>query len=125
MRDPLDSPVLKIAGKELEVVTDTKLLGLTVQSKLSRDMQADSMVGTKCKCSRRLYVLNRSKRFGLPEEDLVSVFVSLYVRPVFEYATPVWQVCLTEEQSKITGEYPETCVSCHLGRQVQLLHRGS
>ena len=49
--------------------------------------------------SRRLYMLNRLKRFGLPEEDLVSVFVS-YDRPVVEYATPVWHDCLTEEQSK-------------------------
>ena len=96
MRDPPDPPVLKIAGKELEVVTETKLLGLTVQSNLSWDMQVDSMVG---KSSRRLYMLNRLKRFGLPEEDLVSVFVS-YVRPVVEYATPVWHGCLTEEQSK-------------------------
>ena len=96
MRDPPDPPVLKIAGKELEVVTETKLLSLTVQSNLSWDMQVDSMVG---KSSRRLYMLNRLKRFGLPEEDLVSVFVS-YVRPVVEYATPVWHGCLTEEQSK-------------------------
>ena len=88
MRDPPDPPVLKIAGKELEVVTETKLLGFTVQSNLSCYMQVDSMVG---KSSRRL--------FGLPEEDLVSVFVS-YVRPVVEYATPVWHDCLTEEQSK-------------------------
>ena len=48
-------------------------------------MQVDSMVG---KSSRRLYMLKCLKRFGLPEEDLVSVFVS-YVRPVVEYATQV------------------------------------
>ena len=96
MRDPPDPPVLKIAGKELEVVTETKLFGLTFQSNLSWDMQVDNMVG---KSSRRLYMLNRLKRFGLPGEDLVSVFVS-YVRPVVEYATPVWHDCLTEEQSK-------------------------
>ena len=52
MRDPPDPPVLKIAGKELEVVTETKLLGLTVQSNLSWDMQVDSMVGKAvCTCS--------------------------------------------------------------------------
>ena len=89
-------PSTKIAGKELEVVAETKLLGLTVQSNLSWDMQVDSMVG---KSSCRLYMLNHLKRFGLPEEDLVSVFVS-YVRPVVEYATPVWHGCLTEEQYK-------------------------
>ena len=95
MRDPPDPPVLKIAGKELEVVTETKLLGLTVQSNLSWDMQVDSMVGKSSRC-----LFNRLKRFGLPEEDLVSMFVS-YVCPVAEYATPVWHGCLyTEEQFK-------------------------
>lgn len=96
MRDPPSPPVLKIADKELEVVTETKLLGLTVQSNLCWNIQVDSMVG---KGSRRLYMLNRLKRFGLPEEDLVSVYVS-YVRPVVEYATPVWHGSLTDEQSK-------------------------
>ena len=58
-------------------------------------MQVNNMVG---KSSRRLYMLNRLKRFGLPVEDLVSVYIS-YVRPVVEYATPVWHGCLTEKQS--------------------------
>ena len=98
---PSRSPSSKIAGKELEVVTETKLLGLTVQSNLSWDMQVDSTVG---KSSRRLYMLNHLKRFGLPEDDLVFVFVSYELicssSAVVEYATPVWHGCLTEEQSK-------------------------
>ena len=96
MKDPPSPPVLTISGNELEVVTETKLLGLTVQSNLTWDKQVDNMV---VKGSRRLYMLNRLKRFGLPVEDLVSVFVS-YVRPVVEYATPVWHGSLTDEQSK-------------------------
>ena len=78
------------------MVTETKLQGLTVQSNLTWDKQVDNMVA---KSSRRLYMLNRLKRFGLPMEDLVSVFVS-YVRPVVEYATPVWHGSLIDNQSK-------------------------
>ena len=89
-------PVLKIAGNEFEVVTETKPLSLTVQSNLTWDKQVDNMVAES---SSRLYMLNRLKRFGLPMEDLVSVFVS-YVRPVVEYATPVWHGSLTDDQSK-------------------------
>ena len=75
-------------------------------------------------------MFNRLKRFGLPEEDLVSVFVS-YVRPVVEYATPVWHGCLTEEQSKKLESIQKPyriiveSMSYYLGCQVQLLHRGS
>ena len=65
MRDPHDPPVLKIAGKELEVVTETKLLGLTVQSNLSWDMQVDSMVG---KISRRHQWTVMPFNFWLEEE---------------------------------------------------------
>ncbi|XP_072048561.1 uncharacterized protein [Amphiura filiformis] len=93
-RCPPSPPVLKIGGKELEVVTETKILGLSIQSNLGWDIQVNKMIS---KGSRRLYMLNRLKRFGLPVEDLVSVFVS-YVRPVVEYATPVWHSSLTAEQ---------------------------
>jgi len=90
-RCPPSPPVLKIGGNELEVVTETKLLGLSVQLNLIWDTQVNNMIS---KSSRRLYMLNRLKRFGLPVEDLVSVFV-FYVRPVVEYATPVWHGSLT------------------------------
>ncbi|XP_072023126.1 uncharacterized protein [Amphiura filiformis] len=94
-RCPPSLPVVKIGGKELEVVIETKILGLSIQSNLSWDIQVNNMIS---KGSRRLYMLNRFKRLGLPVEDLVHVFVS-YVRPVVEYATPVWHSSLTAEQS--------------------------
>ena len=77
---------MKIADKGLELVTETKLLGLTVQSDLGWQTQVNDMVS---KSSRRLYMLCRLKRFGVPVEDLVSVYVG-YVRPTVEYASPVW-----------------------------------
>ena len=96
MKNPPSPPSLQIAGKELGLVTETELLSLIVQSNLSWDMQVNSMVG---KSSRRLYMVNLLKRFGLPVEDLVYVYI-LYVRPVVEYATPVWHGSLTDKQSK-------------------------
>ena len=111
-KDPPPAPSLKIGGKELEVVTETKLLGLNVQSNLSWESQVDSMVS---KGSRRLYMLNRLKRFGLPVEDLVSVYVS-YVRPVVEYATPVWHGNLTEQQSARLESIQKRACRIILGR---------
>ena len=90
---PLD---MKIADKGLELVTETKLLGLTVQSDLGWQTQVNDMVS---KSSRRLYMLGRLKRFGVPVEDLVSVYVG-YVRPTVEYASPVWHGNISKQQTQ-------------------------
>ena len=51
------------------------------------------------KAGKRLYMLYQLKRAGITQKDLVSVYVSV-VRPVLEYACPVWHtnlpnICLT------------------------------
>ena len=83
---PPSLPDLYITGKKLEVINVTKLLGLLVQSDLCWDLQVNSMVS---KGSRRLYILCRLKRFGVPANDLVSVYIG-YVHPIVECACPVW-----------------------------------
>ena len=89
-------PALQITGTELKVVSKTKLLGLTVQSYLSWQTQINNMVS---KVSRRLYMLSRLRRFGVPSEDLISVYMG-YVRTICEYAAPVWHSSITVDQSK-------------------------
>ena len=95
-REPPIPSDLFIAGNKLEVVSKTKLLGLMVQSDLCWDLQVNSMVS---KSSRRLYMLCRLKRFGVPVKDLVSVYIG-YVRPVVEYACPVWHGNITIKQTQ-------------------------
>ena len=95
-RQPPNPPDLVIAGKKLELVNETKILGLTVQSDLCWDLQVNSMIS---KGSRRIYMLSRLKRFGVPVEDLVSVYVG-YVRPTVEYASPVWHGSITIQQTQ-------------------------
>ena len=94
-REPPIPPSLQIAGIDLEVVTETKLLGLAVQSDLGWQSQVNSMVS---KSSRRLYMLSRLKRFGVPAEDLVSVYIG-YVRPTCEYGVPVWHGSISKDQA--------------------------
>ena len=68
------------------MVSETKLLGLTVQSDLGWQTQINNMVS---KASRRLYMLSCLRGFGAQADDLVSVYMG-YVRPICEYAAPVW-----------------------------------
>ena len=47
------------------------------------------------KAGKRLYMLYQLKRAGITQKDLVSVYVSV-VRPVLEYACPVWHTNLPQ-----------------------------
>ena len=95
-RQPPSPPDLHIAGTKLEVVNETKLLGLTVQSDLCWDLQFNTMVS---KSSRRLYMVSRLKRLGVPVGDLLSVYIR-NVRPIVEYACPMWHGSMNVHQTK-------------------------
>ena len=88
--------IFTLLVKKLEVVNKTRLMGLTVQSDLCWDSQVNSMVS---KSSRRLHMLSRFKRFGVPVGDLVTVYIG-YVRPIVEYACPVWHVSINVHQTQ-------------------------
>ena len=45
------------------------------------------------------YMLSRLKRFGVPVGDLVSVYIG-YVRPIVEYACPVWHGSINAHQTQ-------------------------
>ena len=47
---------------------------------------------------KRLYMLYQLKRAGITQKDLVSVYVSV-VRPVLEYACPIWHINLPQNLS--------------------------
>ena len=71
-------------------VDHAKLLGVTFSCDLTWNKHVENIVG---KASKRLYMLYQLKRAGINQSDLVSVFLSI-VRPVLEYACPVWHTNL-------------------------------
>ena len=50
------------------------------------------------KASKRLYILYRLKKCRIPTSDLVAIY-TMYIRPVLEYASPVWSSSITNRQS--------------------------
>ncbi|XP_066267579.1 uncharacterized protein [Branchiostoma lanceolatum] len=94
-RNPPPPPRLRIDGTELAVVPCLKVLGLTIQSDLHWDRQVNNMAA---KAGRKLFLLKRLKKFNLPQGDLVAIYIG-YVRPILEYAVPVWNSGLTKHQS--------------------------
>ena len=78
-------PVI-IEGKEVELLTSTKLLGLTIANDLTWN---DHVTVITKKASKRLYFLTQLKRAGVPKQDLAMFYVSC-VRSVIDYAAPVF-----------------------------------
>ena len=78
-------PVI-IEGKEVELVTSTKLLGLTIANDLTWN---DHVTEITKKASKRLYFLTQLKSAGVPKQDLALFYLSC-VRSVIDYAAPVF-----------------------------------
>ena len=85
-------PEFVLDGNTLEVVEQTKLLGLTIQSDLKWHENTKGMIE---KANKRLWILRRLVKMGASVEDLLDVYV-LQIRCVLEYAAPVWQGSISQ-----------------------------
>ena len=89
-------PKIVLDNQELEVVEETKLLGLSIRSDMKWVTNTQNMVR---RANKRLWVIRRLKSLGASHENLVNVFTK-QVRCVLELAAPAWQgsITLTERQ---------------------------
>ena len=87
-----DFAPISIEGKEIEVVTSVKLLGLTLTNNLTWN---DHVIEVTKKASKRLYFLTQLKRAGVPQHELVLFYISC-VRSLMDYAAPVFHNSLPQ-----------------------------
>ncbi len=87
-------PSLSINQNILKTRNSVKLLGVTSQSDLRWDGQVDHLLSS---ANRKLFSLRRLNKFGVRDQELVIIYTR-YVRPVLEYAVPVWHRSLTTDQ---------------------------
>ena len=83
-------PNILIEGKVVERVDHVKLLGITLSNDLTWKRHVDNIVK---KAGKRIYMLYQLKRAGVNQADLVTIYISV-LRPVVEYACPVWHTNL-------------------------------
>ena len=83
-------PNILIEGKVVERVDHVKLLGITLSNDLTWKRHVDNIVK---KAGKIIYMLYQLKRAGVNQADLVTICISV-VRPVVEYACPVWHTNL-------------------------------
>ncbi len=87
-------PPVVINDDTVERVTSFKLLGVIIANNLNWDEHVASIYA---KASKRLHFLKLLKRSSVTVDDLLQYYKSV-IRPIIEYACPVWQSGLTIEQ---------------------------
>jgi Reverse transcriptase (RNA-dependent DNA polymerase) len=85
---------IKFGAFAIEKVTSFKLLGVYLSADLQWDVHIDSIC---LKVNRRLHFLKLLKRSSVSTADLLLYYKAV-IRPVIDYACPVWQSGLTSKQ---------------------------
>ena len=106
-------PSFKINNDEIELVEETKLLGLVIRSDMSWQSNTEHMVK---RCNSKLWILRRLKRLGATQEDLLDIY-SKQVRSILEYAVPVWHSSITGEQNLAIERIQKIALHIILGEQ--------
>ena len=103
---------VKVDGKELEVVTRAKLLGITLSSDLSWNDHINEVIK---KASKRLYFLVQLKRAKVPREDLGVVLHYMY-----KICIRLCRACVLLFSTKVfntrTGTYTKEGASYYVSR---------
>ena len=94
-------PEMVFQGTRLDLVEQSKLLGVIVTSNLTLSANTDYIVE---RCLKKMWIMRRLKKLGADYSDLLDV----YFRSIAEYAVPVWsagikggEVCKIEIIQKI------------------------
>lgn len=90
----LPPPLVTFDDHCIERVSSYKLLGVIVSNNLSWDEHINFICS---KANKRLHFLKLLKRSRMSPEDMLQYYTSI-IRPVIEYACPLWQSGLTNLQ---------------------------
>ena len=106
-------PDFVLDGHHLDLVEETRLLGVVLRSDLSWSSNTDSIVQ---RCNSKLWFLRRLKKLGAGMEDLIDLYHK-HVRSILEYAAPVWHSSLTGEDRLKLERVQKTAFHVILGDQ--------
>ena len=83
-------PDVMMMGIKIKPVNSAKLLGVFINNTLTWD---DHIHFITKKANRRVYFIVMLKRSGVSIQDIIK-FYTAYIRPILEYACPVWHTSL-------------------------------
>ena len=105
-------PNFVIQGIELELVSETKLLGLHITSNLKWKSNTYKMI---TKANQRLWILRRLKILGAQQNSLVDVYIK-QIRSILEFGVPVWQGSITVHERADIERVQKMAARIILGR---------
>ena len=97
----------------LEVIYETRLLGVIISSNLSWQTHVDDI---RRRATSKLWIIVRFKALGGTTEQLLNVFQSR-IRSTLEFACPVFHSGLTKEQSRKIETVQKKALALILGRR--------
>ena len=95
----------------IQLVEETKLLGLVVTSDLSWSANTDYIVG---RCNSKMWMIRRLQKLGASQEDLLDVY-NKQIRSILEFAVPVWNSSLTGEHVSQLERIQKTALHVIIG----------
>ena len=87
-------PPLQFPTVQIERVNSVKLLGINLNSDFSWKSHVEAITS---KATQRIYFLKQLRRAGVPQSNLLHFYTGV-IRPVLEYAAPVWNHLLSKTQ---------------------------
>ena len=88
---------LTLENEVLETISETKLLGVMINDKLTWDSNTSFIVK---RANARMRMLHKLVEFNIPRQDLITIYI-LYIRSVLEQSSQVWHSSLSFEN--LTG----------------------
>ena len=87
-------PEFQIEGHQLEVLEETRILGLILRSDLKWSSNTKQIIK---KANQRLWLIRRLKSLGAERTTLVDIFIK-QIRSVLEFGAPVWQSNISQQE---------------------------
>ena len=94
--NPVNTPLLSTPAGTVQRVNTFKLLGVHLDANLTWTGHVSTIVS---RANMRLYFLKQLKREGVPPQQLLHFYTAV-IRPVLEYASPVWHYAINRAQSQ-------------------------
>ena len=88
------SPKMEFGNKQLEVVDEIKLLGVTLRSDLKWSSNTQDIIK---RASNKLWVIRRLKKLGAKQSELVDMYNKV-CRSILEFGVPAWHGALTQNE---------------------------
>ena len=108
-------PEFEIENTRIDLVEQTRLLGVVLTSNLSWSANTDSIVE---RCQKKMWTLRRLKKLGANRDDLIDIYIK-QIRSIAEFAVPVWNSSLIGEDVASLERIQKTALNIILAEQYE------